>query len=555
MRREKRARPPHPDAQQARVRRRRNFRRGDLKAAEMDGLFENNYDSVHIPYGKSFNAKNIERLMFQRDMVYNAEWNPKNVPPQREFRLHRHPCFFGDMQDVFNDCCGYCPEPESAEAVVLQKEEDERFVRGSITFMVDDPGRQSVGSFHPITDGDWSEMAYLSQEAILASAVALNDCEKVRELLQTSDVNKRDHTGRTMLFLAAQCGSIDVARLLVEKGARLTTRNFDGRTALHLACQTGRIDLIDIFLKKSKANAHEKELREQGKQESGTADGDSGDSDDGFEKIKRSEAKETDEYAEIEEDDVLNLDLPDWDYCFTPLHHAIFAGHVNVVQRLIDEGADVTIPVKIPRPPKDAEYVVSKQTFFPIVLCAATPNGLAIAQLLLREGLSSQSDSNSTTALHMLTSTGRFDILQLLLEKDPKAKAVLNHFSKMTPPLLPIHTAVFKKDVQMAESLIKHGASVHITMEQYIEYAESLNFWWLRHYRDDEKRKLCQYGQDILQPLEMAVKERDIAMVKLLLEYGANVDSAPQAFYNRWEWTEYVSQMFSLIIGAKGCPS
>ena len=114
---------------------------------------ENNYDSVHIPYGRRFNAKNIEKLMFKRDIVLNAEWNPKNVPPQRLYKLHRHPCFFGDMHDVLEDCCGYCPEPGSAEEIVVQKEEDEKFVRGKIMFMVDDPGRQSIGSFHPITMG------------------------------------------------------------------------------------------------------------------------------------------------------------------------------------------------------------------------------------------------------------------------------------------------------------------------------------------------------------------------------------------------------------------
>jgi Ankyrin repeats (3 copies) len=225
---------------------------------------ENDYDTIHIPYGREFNAYNIQMLMFKRDIVFNSEWNAKNVPPQRRHALHRHPCFFGDMKDVFEDCCGCCPEPRCAEAIAVQKEEDGRFVRGKIAFMADDPGRQSVGSFHPITDGDWSETAYLSQNALLAGAVARNDVEKVDEMIGSCDVNKRDHTGRTMLFLAGQCGSTDVARLLIEKGARLTARNFDGRTILHLVCQMGNVDLAEMVLCKSKANSVDKEKAKLG---------------------------------------------------------------------------------------------------------------------------------------------------------------------------------------------------------------------------------------------------------------------------------------------------
>jgi ankyrin repeat protein len=115
-----------------------------------------------------------------------------------------------------------------------------------------------------------------------------------------------------------------------------------------------------------------------------------------------------------------------------------------------------------------------------------------------------------------------------------------------------MHTAVFMKDLQMAEFLLKHGASVHISMEKYLEHAESRKEWWIRHYRDDPKKKLCYYGQDVVQPLELAVRERDIAMVRLVLEYGASVDSAPHSFYStHWDWAQYTSYSSLLMIGAK----
>lgn len=541
QRRAKRRRPPHPQAHVARNHRRRNFKRGDLKAAEMDGLFDNNYDSIHIPYGRRFNVKNTERLMFQRDMVFNAEWNERNVPPYREWKLHRHPCFFGEMSDIFEDCCGYCPEPESSEAAAVQKVEDERFVRGPIRFMLDDPGRQSVGSFHPITDGDWSEMAYLSHEEILASAVVQNDAEKVTKLLETFDVNKRDHTGRTMLFLAGLCGSDDVARVLVEKGARLTARNFDGRTILHLACQTGNLKLLEIILQKSKANALEKENRTKNVISPKSDAEDSGGSDDGFEKINRSEAKEEDEddYVEVEEeDDILDLNIADWDYAFTPLHHAIFAGYVEIVKRLMEEGADATISAKIPRGPNGAPWNISKQTIFPIVLCAYTDNGLEIARHIIREGISSQADSNANTSLHMLVHRNRRDLLKLLIEMDPKAKSVLNHVPK-TELSTPLGTAVANGDLELVRLFLDNGASPSISMAQYLKFAESSNAYWYRYYGKDEKKRIVNFGRSVIQPLERAIRNRNLEMVKLLVEYGASVDSAPHWSYNDWDYKEY----------------
>lgn len=122
------------------------------------------YDTFHIPYGKGFTTYKIECLCRKADHVLNTESNPLNLPPRRRFRLHRHPFFVGEMADIFKDCCCLCPEPCGEEAIKFQRDEDKRFVRGDICFILDDPGRQSVGSFHPISEGDWDGMAYKFNE-------------------------------------------------------------------------------------------------------------------------------------------------------------------------------------------------------------------------------------------------------------------------------------------------------------------------------------------------------------------------------------------------------
>jgi hypothetical protein len=106
-----------------------------------------------IPYGPKFHARKIERLIYTKDLLLNAEWNK---PKDRDVNLHRHPAFFGNVDDVIHDCCGYCPEPVTPEEKEVAEKESKNYISGDITFIKDDPGRQEIGSFNPITDTDWT---------------------------------------------------------------------------------------------------------------------------------------------------------------------------------------------------------------------------------------------------------------------------------------------------------------------------------------------------------------------------------------------------------------
>lgn len=49
---------------------------------------------------------------------------------------------FGRFEDVANDCCGFCPVPETEDEKAIAEEEAKVFVSSKISFMKDDPGRQ-----------------------------------------------------------------------------------------------------------------------------------------------------------------------------------------------------------------------------------------------------------------------------------------------------------------------------------------------------------------------------------------------------------------------------
>ena len=198
-RREERGRPPLP--WNARYRHQLPGNVKDVQPDDQpDWLDESevsNYYSFTVPYGPKYNAKRIEKLLFTKDLLLNAEWNR---PKGRDTKLHRHPAFFGSVEDVIHDCCGFCSKPETDEDLAAHEEESKIYISGDVTFFKDDPGRQQIGSFNPLTEDDWTEMAYVGNTSRLCQAIVDKDLEAVMDWfasgeLEVVDVNRRDHAG------------------------------------------------------------------------------------------------------------------------------------------------------------------------------------------------------------------------------------------------------------------------------------------------------------------------------------------------------------------------
>jgi hypothetical protein len=129
-------------------------------------------------------------------------------------------------------------------------------VRGKVSWVVVNPGSQTVriGSFHPITEGDWTEAAYINAvSAKLFNAVNKNDTKTVKECIEAGvDVNERDSTGRTPLLVATFSNAVDCARLLLESGAKVAPKLSDGRNALHVASSYGFDSIVVLLLAKGR---------------------------------------------------------------------------------------------------------------------------------------------------------------------------------------------------------------------------------------------------------------------------------------------------------------
>ncbi|KAG9028668.1 hypothetical protein FS837_003824 [Tulasnella sp. UAMH 9824] len=489
-----------------RARRRDRRLKGDLKtAAEFGGLQMSEYDVMfHIPYGPGIDTKRITKIVYQTDVGLNSTFNPKN----KGRRLHRHPFFFGNMKEALGDCCRYCPVPKTDEEKEMFEKEQEQFITGRVSFMQEDPGRQSItGSFHPIDSGEWSEQAYLKPLAKLYSYIASHNRPACSEFLKRNAeaINTRDHLGRTPLQFALLCSAEDICLDIIEQGGRMTARMVDGRCSLHLAAQMGLSKVVKALLEKSEKNKAENEVKEREAKENARKDKDVKMKDrdneirDSSEDDWSSEDDEEKDYEEAkkkvdpkgdpdknEEDlledsedipDILDIDATDWDQCLTALgmtnmampQYAIISGSLASVQILAAVGADCKTPRTL-----GASHQNST-TFYPLTLTALTPDesiAAQIAEQLITVGGAScaAADSATITVFHRLFSLNKPQIVETILKVDPTAKAASRflHTAGWQSAVHPIVSAFAAGHRAMVAVLLAYaGTRPFIDLETY----------------------------------------------------------------------------------------
>ncbi|TDZ65873.1 Uncharacterized protein CTRI78_v003421 [Colletotrichum trifolii] len=532
-----------------------------------------NYHTFTVPYGQHFHAKKIEKLCYTRDLLLNAEWNQ---PKEREVYLHRHPAFFGRVEDVILDCCGSCPKPVTPEEIEAAEKEGDIYISGNVSFLIDDPGRQQIGSFNPLTENDWTDMAYVGNTARLCQSIVDGDADSVLDWLSQdgADPNKRDYTGRSPLHLAVISSTSEIVRCLVEHGSRLTARLADGRTALHLAAERGNVDVIKILMEKSIANEEEEEDRKSRRRKEiqakigGTSSSqvaalpDDEDMDDeahngiesdtemvdavptdvdsmatgSFVKVKDDkESTETELVVEdsTDEPDFYKIDVLAWDVPCSPLHLAISEGHEEAVKALYEFGSDALLPIKFldsDRQPTAAILTLALALSLPL------EKAKSMAVLLLKLGATSaQADLNGCTALHRYVDKGTKGMIDTLWEHDKAGlKAALNHMvmggGYWNPEAIaPLHTAIENNDSMTVLRLLEAGANPHIDFDTWLK---AMKVSKLSHRLQSYDHNVDMYQQNTRQPLILAIKSSDKPELAVtLLEKGADPNTMTSRSY------------------------
>ncbi|RIA84952.1 ankyrin repeat-containing domain protein [Glomus cerebriforme] len=527
------------------------------RAKNMKGSkFENSdYETVILPYGLKYDAKRIMRMIYKKDMTLNSSW----IQKQNQRVLHRHPCFFStDIKRIFGDCCGYCPVPKTPEEVATQIEEDKIFVRGKMEFMKDDPGRQTVGSFHPLTDDDWTTQAYITNvREDLCCACARGAVDIVESILKQNsvstddensqikkvDIEARDYLGRTPLQLAVLGGHTEIVNMLLKHDARIIARMSDGKTVVHLASQYGFLDILELLLQKSDENKKKAQEKEHAKshleannqmktpkQENQKTNKDD-DLIDSFEIIEIDQTSSKDQEQDLgleeeeEQDDIIDLNVGSWDHSLAPLDYAILFGQVEILKRLIKAGANVRRPIKLQIQKNNHYYyraIKEDKVYFPLLLCLLTQNqqsGLEMATILLENGATpSQLDYNYNSILHLAVRTGKTQFVKLFFDVDPKSSQIINSLNSSFES--PLYLAVANNHLEITELLIKHGARATITLDDIQEY--------------ETRKKIPEYnrssgrGNNVGQPISRALQND---LYRALIKAGADVNSMYRDHY------------------------
>ena len=229
----------------------------------------------------------------------------------------------------------------------------------------------------------------------------------VRSLLNRgADVNCRQDDLRTPLHLAAHCGELEAAQVLIEHKADVDSQDDGGHTPLHLLL------------------------------------GNTDHNDDDILDLSRLLLEHTSD-VDIRTTNKLTL-----------LHMAAFYGRLEIVRMLLDLDANPNVETKRSETPLG---LVSRGRY------NSQEHGVSIARLLLRRGVDvNASAEDLVTPLHSAAINGRLEIARVLLDHGASPKAETETRETVLHYVLVGKYDSEKHRVGIAQLLLEHGVDVHV---------------------------------------------------------------------------------------------
>ena len=206
--------------------------------------------------------------------------------------------------------------------------------------------------------------------------------------------------------------------------------------------------------------------------------------------------------------------------CNTPLHYAVRNGELEIVQMLLDRGANINV-----------QSLKSKTALH----IAVEDNRMDIIDILLNHGANVKiSDISDVTPLHTAVKNDSVEIIKLLLSRGANVNATTcdRVGEDEGKGCTPLHLAVEKANEEIIKLLLSSGANVndkrndgiaslHIAIERgYFEVVKHL----LDHGAHVNSTYSSATQQDCT-PLHLAAELDAKEIVKLLLSKGADVNA------------------------------
>ncbi|XP_071985926.1 ankyrin-3 isoform X41 [Engystomops pustulosus] len=306
-------------------------------------------------------------------------------------------------------------------------------------------------------------------------------------------VNRTTESGFTPLHIAAHYGNINVATLLISRGAAVDFTARNDITPLHVASKRGNGNMVKLLLDRgSKIDAK-------------TRDG------------------------------------------LTPLHCGARSGHEQVVEMLLERGAPILSKTKNGLSPlhmaTQGDHLNCVQLllmhnvpvddvtndYLTALHVAAHCGHYKVAKVLLDKKANPNAKAlNGFTPLHIACKKNRIKVMELLLKHGASIQAVTES------GLTPIHVAAFMGHVNIVSQLTHHGASPNTTNVR----GETALHMAARAGQSEVVRYLLQNGaqveakaKDDQTPLHIAARLGKADIVQQLLKQGACPDASTTSGY------------------------
>ncbi|KAJ8264407.1 hypothetical protein GJAV_G00148820 [Gymnothorax javanicus] len=306
-------------------------------------------------------------------------------------------------------------------------------------------------------------------------------------------VNRTTESGFTPLHIAAHYGNINVATLLLNRGAAVDFKARNDITPLHVASKRGNSNMVKLLLERG------------AKIDAKTKDG------------------------------------------LTPLHCGARSGHEQVVEMLLDRGAPILSKTKNGLSPlhmatqgdhlncvqlllhHDVPVDDVTNDYLTALHVAAHCGHYKVAKVIVDKKANPNAKAlNGFTPLHIACKKNRIRVMELLLKHGASIQAVTES------GLTPIHVAAFMGHENIVTQLMNHGASPNTSNVR----GETALHMAARAGQSEVVKFLVQNGarveakaKDDQTPLHIASRLGKADIVQQLLQHGASPDASTSSGY------------------------
>uniref|UniRef100_A0A8C2I296 Ankyrin 1, erythrocytic a n=1 Tax=Cyprinus carpio TaxID=7962 RepID=A0A8C2I296_CYPCA len=318
-----------------------------------------------------------------------------------------------------------------------------------------------------------------------------------------ADVNFTPKNGITPLHIASRRGNVIMVRLLLDRGAKIDAKTKDELTPLHCAARNGHVRIIEILLDQGAPI--------QAKTKNGLSPIHMAAQGDHLDCIRQLLQYN----AEIDD---ITLDH------LTPLHVAAHCGHHRMAKVLLDKGA---------KPNTRA-----LNGFTPLHI-ACKKNHMRVMDLLLKHSASLEAVTESgLTPLHVSSFMGHLNIVKILMQKGASPYTEVCHseyvimYLYINDDQTPLHCAARMGHNEMVKLLLEHKANPNSTTtagHTPLHIASREGHTQTASILLDMNAQLTKMTKKGFTPLHVAAKYGKVDVAVLLLERGANPNAAGKA--------------------------